>query len=422
MFGKINQKRNIIIAALAIRLLLAPFAGHPADMKYWEYFGKALLVEHVNPYTNFVYPPPWILIIGVMYNVYLVFPNQFFLYFVLKLPIIMGDIIMGLALYDIVKELSSSKKKANYALALFLLNPYTIWISSVWGMFDVLPALCTLLSLRFYLKGDKKVSFLFLGLGAAFKYYPILLLPVLLILEWRNNQKFGSLLKDVFYTGLPFVVTSLPFIILNWESYFHMITQSPLMLHELWSIPASYMSFLYVLQDISPELFSQLTNDFLWSNILSYTIFLVLYVLIMIHLYKRESGSQSKFLNEGFLMVILAILFSSKMVNEQYLQWAIPFMIIDFLIFKDNNQKFFITLWGAFFAFFSINVPVYNFIPDVYSKTYEYTAFLAPFVDFYENQIPRICKSTALFVLGLTISVTFVLYLRNLLKRDQVKQ
>lgn len=417
IFEKILKKRNIIIIALAIRLGLAPFTAHPSDMQYWEAFGKAILIEHTNPFTGFVYPPPWILLTGTMYSLYLFFPNEFFLYFVLKIPIILGDVIMGIALYDIVEEISGNRKTANSALALFLLNPYVIWISSVWGMFDVLPALCTLLSLRFYLKGNRKISFLFLGLGVAFKYYPILLLPVILIYEWKKERKIGALLYSVFYTGLPLAITSLPFILLYWKSYFQMLFATPLMLHELWSTPASYLAFIYIFRDVSPELFNQLMTDFWWSNVLSYSLFLVLYTLIMVKLYRKDLQSPSKFLNNGFLMVILTIFISSKMLNEQYFQWAIPFILINFLIYNKQNKNLFKTLWCAFFAFFSINVPLYNFIPDVYNRTFNYTAFLIPIVDFYENYVPGIVKSTSLFLFGLTITVACALYYSRLMKQ-----
>jgi len=45
--------------------------------------------------------------------------------------------------------------------------------------------------------------------------------------------------------------------------------------------------------------------------------------------------------------------------------------------------------WPAVYTFFSINVPLYNFIPDVQRRTYNYTAFLAPLVDFYENAVQQ---------------------------------
>jgi Gpi18-like mannosyltransferase len=421
IFDEILTRRNIIVIGLAIRILLAPFTAHPSDIGYWEEFGKALLTEQTNPYTGFVYPPPWILIIGAMYNLYLHFPSEFFLYLVLKIPIIIGDLLMGFVLYDVVEELSGSRKLANSALVLFLLNPYVIWISSVWGMFDVLPALCTLLSLRFYLKGNRKSSFLFLGLGAAFKYYPFLLLPVLLIYEWKKDRKIKQLFYMAFLTGLPITLASLPFILLYWESYFQTLFSTPLMLHELWSTPASYLSFIYVFRDVAPELFNQLMSNFWWSNALSYSIFLILYPLLLVKLYREDTQSPSWFLNHGFLMAILVIFMSSKMLNEQYFQWAVPFMIINFSVFNKKNGTLFKILCFAFFMFFTINVPIYNFIPDVYNKTFNYTAFLIPLVDFYENMVPGIVKSLSLFMLGLTITITCAIYYYRLMKQQANK-
>jgi Gpi18-like mannosyltransferase len=420
----LNEKltrRNILIIGLVTRVLLAPFTAHPSDIGYWEEFGKALLTEHSNPYTGFVYPPPWIIIVGAMYSLYLNFPSEFFLYLALKIPIIIGDLLMGLVLHNVVEELSGSSKLANSALVLFLLNPYVIWISSVWGMFDVLPALCTLLFLRFYLKGDRRSSFLFLGIGVAFKYYPILLLPVLLIYEWKKYRKVAPLLYAVFLTGLPLALTSLPFMFLFWESYFQTLFSTPLMLHELWSTPASYLSFIYVLRDAAPELFNQLMSNYWWSNVLSYSMFLILYSLLLLKLYREDPKSTSRFINNGFLLAILVIFLSSKMLNEQYFLWAVPFMILNFLVFNKGNERLFRILCFAFFAFFTINVPIYNFIPDVYNRTFDYTAFLIPLVDFYENVVPGIVKSLSLFLLGFTITVICAVYYYRLMKQQANK-
>ncbi len=415
MFKRVFQKWNIILAGLAIRLCIAPFTGHPCDMPLWGTFGKAILVEHANPYATFPYPPPWILITGFTYGIYLLLPSEPFLNFILKLPIILGDILLGITLHAIVQDLSSSRKKANYATALFLLNPYVIWISSVWGMFDALPALCTLLALRSFLKGNEKVSALFLGLGIAFKYYPILLLPVFLILGWKRERKIDFILRYALYAGLPLIVTSTPFLILDWQSYLRQIFSAPLMTHKWWSIPASYLASIYLLEYISPDLFSQLTSNFWWSNALSYGIFSILYIFVMLRLYHEDEQSISKFLNNGIMAVLLVTLLSSKIVCEQYFQWIVPFMIIDFSVFTSENKSFFDILWPSFFAFFSINVPIYNFFPDVQKRTYNYMGFLAPLVDFYEMSVPDVFKRTALFLLGLTISVTFALYLKKIL-------
>jgi len=411
---RVSKKWGIVLAGLTIRLCLAPFTAHPSDMSLWEYFGRTLLVEHGNPYATFAYPPPWIYVTGAMYSLYLLFPNEFFLNLILKFPIILGDILMGLTIYSVVLDLSGSQKKADYALALFLLNPYVIWISSAWGMFDVLPALCTFLALRFFLRGQKKVSALLLGLGIAFKYYPALLLPLLLMLEWRDGSRISSVAQYIFYVSLPLIITSAPFMILDWNSFLRQLFSSSLMIHGMWNTPVSYLAFLYILRDLSPNVFNQLMNNFWWSNILSYSLFVMLYFLMMARL-RKVSGSTFEFLNNSFLATLLVFFLSSKMVNEQYFIWALPFIIVN-LTFNSENKILFEILWPAIFAFFSVNVPLYNFIPDVQRRTYNYTAFLAPLVDFYENGVPAIYKSTSLFILGLTISVVCALYFSRLLK------
>ena len=58
---------------------------------------------------------------------------------VLKLPIIIGDALVGLTLYRIV-EARSGAVSAEKAFLIWFLNPLVIFVSSVHGQFDVLAA------------------------------------------------------------------------------------------------------------------------------------------------------------------------------------------------------------------------------------------------------------------------------------------
>lgn len=414
--GPSFKKWGIIIVGLAIRLCVAPFTGHPCDMLLWESFGQSFIVGGVNPYAvSFAYPPPWILITGLMYSVYLLFPNDLFLSFILKLPIIIGDLLVGLTLFNIVFHITKDQRKAEYAIGLYMLNPYVIWISSIWGMFDSLPALCTLLAFMYFVDGKKEVSAIFLGLGIAFKYYPILLLPIVLLYEWKQ-KKVNDALRYVLYALIPLFVVSAPFLVIGWQDYIDQVSTVPLMVYRWPSTPASFLAFIYIFRDLWPALFDYAMANSWWVNILSYSLFLAIYASIILMILRQKSSSLSRKLNSGVLAALLAVLLSSKMVCEQYFQWAVPFIILDCIVFNGKNKRLYNVLWLAFFTFFSINVPFYNFIWDVQKREYAYTSFLKPLVDWYEYSVPGIYKSTSLFALGLTISITCAWYIYRLLK------
>lgn len=100
-------------------------------------------------------------------------------------------------------------KKNNWKwFLLWLLNPVIIFVTFVEGQFDIIPTFFLMLSLYFtYLKKPNLV-FLSLGIGAAFKFYPFLLVPVF-ILYFSKDIK-----KQVIYFLLsvtPYLLTIIPF-------------------------------------------------------------------------------------------------------------------------------------------------------------------------------------------------------------------
>ena len=414
--GLTSKKWCIVLVGLSIRLCVAPFTGHPCDMELWESFGQRFIVGGVNPYAiSFAYPPPWILITGLMYSIYLLFPSAPLLSFILKLPIIIGDLLVGITLFNIVFHMTGDRRKAEQAIGLYMLNPYVIWISSIWGMFDSLPALCTLLAFMYFVDRKRGVSAIFLGLGIAFKYYPILLLPIVLLYEWKH-KRVNEAFRYFLYALMPLFVASAPFLVTDWKNFVGQVATVPLMIYRWPSTPASFFAFIYVFRDAWPALFDYFMVNSWLMNILSFGLFLAIYIKITSTLHRQNSASLPRMLNTGFLTVLLAILFSSKMVCEQYFQWLVPFIILDYIIFNGENKRLFNILWLAFFIFFIINVPFYNFVLDVQKREYSYTLFLKSVVDWYEYSVPGICKSTTLFALGITISITCAWYIYRLLK------
>ena len=69
---------------------------------------------------------------------------------VVKIPFLISDVAITFLLYKIVEELTHSKALAEKAAFLWFLNPFVIWISAVWGMWDTLPALFSCLLSTFY--------------------------------------------------------------------------------------------------------------------------------------------------------------------------------------------------------------------------------------------------------------------------------
>lgn len=94
------------------------------------------------------YLPFWPALLGGLYEVYALLgsPTPYLYYFLIKQPIIIADVLTAYFLFRYVERRGSSK--ASFVLKLWLLSPYTIVVSSIWGMFDAIAVLFVVLALK----------------------------------------------------------------------------------------------------------------------------------------------------------------------------------------------------------------------------------------------------------------------------------
>lgn len=95
----------------------------------------------------------------------------------LKLPLIVADLATGVGLYELVLPRWGGAA-ARWAAAAWLLNPLTIWVSSVHGEVDPVVALLLVAFLIAVQRGAPFASGVALGLAALTKVYPVVLIPL----------------------------------------------------------------------------------------------------------------------------------------------------------------------------------------------------------------------------------------------------
>ena len=245
-----SQLLFLFILGLLIRLILAPITYH-SDLLAYDFAREVLYTGHVAtfydylpslpdgnpllaiyPMNQFNYPPSVYFFLGTttflstyfipyefhqqfLFSVKDTFGNPvlFFHLFLLKLQFFFFDFGTAFLLMQFVKE----KKKKLVAFGLWILNPVTLYASFMMGQFDIIPVFFTVLSLYLLLKyssGENKwlyYSSLALGVGAAFKIWPLLLLPVLLafIPHWKERVIAGIFAIGVYVLPiLPFLTSS----------------------------------------------------------------------------------------------------------------------------------------------------------------------------------------------------------------------
>lgn len=94
-----------------------------------------------------------------------------------KAPLILADVLIGLVLYEALRQWTD-RPRARLGAALWLLNPLVILVSAVQGQIDTLATLCALLALVAVSAGWHLTTGAALLLGAGFKVYPVALFPL----------------------------------------------------------------------------------------------------------------------------------------------------------------------------------------------------------------------------------------------------
>ena len=393
-----NRKTKAFIIGLIVRFALAPFTGHPWDVKIWIDVGKRAFagqnIYDVGVQTNwywgyYAYPPLWMVWCAFSY---LFSANLYFETLVLKIPIIIADAFAAQAIYDVVFQRTKDEQTANKAFIFYFLNPFVILVGSIWGMFDAVPMLLTFLSGVYLYNGRLKESALALGLGTALKVYPAFLLPLYFYyMVYKRREGLVDVLKYLLMSAAPTALLSIPFLILNYKSY---LTQ--ILFHAEHIGQLSYW-FL-----ISHETYLAVEYG--------YVLFILLYgVLYLKTLARIKDEKTDKFegLNRGVLSVLLAFYLTSTKMNDHYLLWCVPNAIADVFCLRDSkSKKLLIALVTIDVIFIIFLLPINNF-------------FLSFFFYNSRDNIPLITAiAMALITLAPIFSYACYLYLRYLLSKD----
>jgi len=345
-----------LLLGLSMRLILSPFSG---DMKHdvhiWIKTGE-YLYQGRNPYTfnfflntsaedNIGYMAPWPLLNGVSFWLSSsLFPgNIYALVAMIKLPVIIADLAIGLLIYRFILKHTQNLESARRGLSLWLFNPLVVFVSSIYGMFDSLPTLFTLLSISYFTEDRYDLSAVCLAIGIAFKTYPIITVPLLLMFLSNMGMKSRAVryLKVISLVLLSF---SLPFLLWDWRSYVcNVICHLWRPIHGFPLVDALQFFLGTYLADVSLSCF-------------------LIGVPLTLALFHRSNPPENIAFN-GFLAVLLSFLASFKVLHDNFFVWVLPFIIIDAKVWHPRREgfrwlyiPFFIVgfLLGPPFAYFTL--------------------------------------------------------------------
>lgn len=208
--------------------------------------------------------------------------------FVLKIPYLTADILIGVLLTQFLEERFRKK-----ALFLWFFNPLTIYIIYGLSNFDIIPTFLTILALFYFKKKSYLYSGIAMGAAISFKLYPLLFLPL-----FTFPMLTSKLFKKAFIFLLGCVLAALIFL--------------PFLGDFLKYADSGLLKTL-------------LGFKFSFGQAIQIPVFYILYAVILIFSIRSKANwDRIAFL---MLMVLFCIL-SISHFHPQWFLWLFPFFVI----------------------------------------------------------------------------------------------
>jgi hypothetical protein len=373
----------LLIFGISIREALSPFTGHPYDFELWVRLGY-YLSQGQSPYvlhppvpglsfpaTSAViswpgYPPIWPVFTALIYKFYasIGFQNRFFYYFLLKQPMIAADIANALIIRKLVSQYSNAPQGFK-ALAFWIFCPYTIIISSVWGMFDQIVLLLVLLSIYFI--GKTLGSSLLESLGIALKLLPVIFLPLFIGVQ-ENRKKI--LLYGVFSAVFALLLAFFPFYFYGgWD----VSGLTSVAVHDVNRVANSLnywqviLGYLQAHEPISPSVYYGLLDlDYVWIPLVLVASY---YCITSI----RSRSNLNRNLMLSCLFIVLVFFLTKSAISEQFVIYFLGFAVFDYYVVSSRQRRLlFHAVWLSALAFLIINSALLDY-------------FLFPLSTYYYN-------------------------------------
>ena len=223
-----------LLASFVLQLILGFFFGHAYDIRIFMATGY-LVATGQDPYilpdlravfqnpafqglTSIGYPPPWPLILGLIYLLSYAPTHNFLTYnLAIKLPIILANLCLAYLVRDILIEQRVSQTIARKAWIFLLLNPFLFYFTTAWGQFDSLVALLTLAALVLLTKQRLTLSSFTLALAISLKPTPVPVVLAVVVYLWGSPWR--RMMRYVLTFALSMLALCvLPFLIFGWDA------------------------------------------------------------------------------------------------------------------------------------------------------------------------------------------------------------
>jgi len=186
-----KEDRIPLLSSFLLQLILGLLFGHAYDQRINMATGY-LVASGQDPYipldlsgifhnpafqgmTTIGYPPPWPVMLGVIYLCsYAVFHNLLLYNLAIKLPIIAANLGLAYLVRGVLKDCGAEPAVSRKAWIFMLFNPFLLYFTTAWGQFDSLVALLTLAALVLLAAAFFAVFDFFAGNGAIHECPPFI--------------------------------------------------------------------------------------------------------------------------------------------------------------------------------------------------------------------------------------------------------
>ena len=392
----------LFILALIYPILLFPLLVSflHYDMQVWLETGKIALEKGMlNVYSieskmpdkfnggYFNYPLPWLIIITSVYYFTRNLPaaNFQFVYF-LKLILLTffesSIIVLHSYLLKKVGSLRASLAVMAFSIMPGLMNSI---VPLLWGHMDSIPVFFTLLSIYFFEGREYNLSAFSLGLAIATKYYPLVMLPSYLILIYKSEGISRQIFRYLIIALIPLILVSIPPLVHDPVAYIDAHT-----FYRDWVGNITVQYWIYYFLGIEHYIWYgnknvvvnvQTIPNLKYVPIIGYASIILTLIMLLasyfVILRKKKIQNYA-----ALLLPLLALMGYWKFVHENFIVWALPFVIMDLWIAKKVISLvwlFFTFLLGMMWLSFILEVGWLNFVVINYQGI-NLTYFLIPFI------------------------------------------
>jgi len=357
---------TLLILAIIVRIFLS-FTTYHSDVIPFDFAGKVIKAGNIvnfydylwqlpdsSPYLKvyprnlFNYPPlPYFFLGGAsLLTTWIVDPvihDNFVLDFrstlgnsqlnllllMMKLPYFIFDIAIAFILMSFFK----TEKEKLWAFGLWMFNPVNLYATYMIGQFDIIPTFLSVVALYFVVKKDRYyLAAILLGLGAAFKIFPLLfIIPLAFVkTDWLSR------IKILLIAGITYTISAFPFI-----------------------MSSGFRRTAMLAGQTTKSFYAQIPISGGESIILFFAAVIFIYILF---LYRKTVVED--LWKRFFVMILVFFIFTH--FHPQWFLWTMPFFVIDLVYTKFKHLPLFVGLLVVYIGmitFFDSGLSIGLFAP-----------------------------------------------------------